>query len=43
MREKKSLVHHRAILSAIKAGDGELADRAMREHIEDIEKTSVVT
>ena len=41
-RAKKSLIHHRAILSAIKARDGELAAKAS-EHIDDIEKTSVVT
>ncbi len=42
-RAKKSLTHHKKILSAIKAGDRELAAKAMLEHIEDIEKTLVVT
>ncbi len=38
-RVKKSLVHHKKIFSAIQKGDGELAAKAMREHIEDVEKT----
>jgi GntR family transcriptional repressor for pyruvate dehydrogenase complex len=38
-RAKKSLAHHKKILSAIKKGNGELAAEAMREHIEDVEKT----
>ena len=42
-RAKKSLTHHKKILSAIKAGDRELAAKAMLEHIKDIEKTLVVT
>jgi GntR family transcriptional repressor for pyruvate dehydrogenase complex len=37
-RAKKSLAHHKKILNAIKKGDGELAAKAMREHIEDVEK-----
>jgi GntR family transcriptional repressor for pyruvate dehydrogenase complex len=37
-RAKKSYPHHKRILSAIKKGDGELAAKAMREHIEDVEK-----
>jgi DNA-binding FadR family transcriptional regulator len=40
-RAKNSLAHHKKILSAIKKGDGELAAKAMREHIEDVEKTLV--
>ena len=40
-RAKKSLPHHKKIFSAIKKGDGELAAEAMREHIEDVEKTLV--
>ncbi|MEE8430738.1 MAG: FadR/GntR family transcriptional regulator [Candidatus Desulfatibia sp.] len=42
-RAKKSLAHHKKIFSAIKKGDGELAAQAMREHIEDVEKTLVDT
>jgi GntR family transcriptional repressor for pyruvate dehydrogenase complex len=38
-RAKKSLAHHKKILSAIKKGNGELAAEAMREHIKDVEKT----
>jgi GntR family transcriptional repressor for pyruvate dehydrogenase complex len=37
-RAKKSLAHHKKIFSAIQKGDGELAAKAMREHIEDVEK-----
>lgn len=37
-RAKKSLPHHKRIFSAIKKGDGELAAKAMYEHIEDVEK-----
>jgi GntR family transcriptional repressor for pyruvate dehydrogenase complex len=40
-RAKKSLPRHKKIFSAIKKGDGELAAEAMREHIEDVEKTLV--
>jgi GntR family transcriptional repressor for pyruvate dehydrogenase complex len=40
-RAKKSFPHHKRIFSAIKKGDGELAAKAMREHIEDVEKTLV--
>jgi len=36
-RPEKSLVRHREILEAIKAGDKELAETLMREHLEDIE------
>jgi DNA-binding FadR family transcriptional regulator len=42
-RAKKSLAHHKKIFSAIKKGDGELAAKAMREHIEDVEKTLFYT
>jgi GntR family transcriptional repressor for pyruvate dehydrogenase complex len=42
-RAKKSLPHHKKIFSAIQKGDGELAAQAMREHIEDVEKTLVDT
>jgi GntR family transcriptional repressor for pyruvate dehydrogenase complex len=42
-RAKKSLAHHKKIFSAIKKGDGELAAKAMRGHIEDVEKTLVDT
>ncbi|MFC1515697.1 FadR/GntR family transcriptional regulator, partial [Thermodesulfobacteriota bacterium] len=42
-RAERSLVHHQEILSAIKSGNGQLAARAMREHIEDIEETVVDT
>jgi GntR family transcriptional repressor for pyruvate dehydrogenase complex len=42
-RAKKSLAHHKNILNAIKKGDGELAAKAMREHIEAVEKTLVDT
>jgi GntR family transcriptional repressor for pyruvate dehydrogenase complex len=42
-RAKKSFPHHKRIFSAIKKGDGELAAKAMREHIEDVEKTFVET
>ncbi len=42
-RAKKSLAHHKKIFSAIKKGDGELASKAMLEHIEDVEKTLVDT
>jgi len=42
-RAKKSLEHHKKILSAIKAGDSELAARAMLEHIENIEETLVIS
>ena len=41
-RAKKSLEHHKKILSAIKAGDSELASRAMLEHIGDIEETLII-
>jgi GntR family transcriptional repressor for pyruvate dehydrogenase complex len=37
-RAKKSFPHHKRIFNAIKKGDGELAAKAMREHIEDVEK-----
>ncbi len=39
----KSLAHHKKIVRAIKKGDGELAAEAMREHIEDVEKTLIDT
>ena len=42
-RAKKSLAHHKKILSAIKKGDGKLAAKAMEEHIGDVEKTLVGT
>jgi len=42
-RAKKSLEHHKKILSAVKAGDSKLAARAMLEHIEDIEETLAMT
>jgi GntR family transcriptional repressor for pyruvate dehydrogenase complex len=40
-RAKKSFPHHKRIFSAIKKGDGELAAKAMREHIDDVEKILV--
>jgi GntR family transcriptional repressor for pyruvate dehydrogenase complex len=36
-RPEKSLAYHRDVLNALKAKDRELAARAMREHLEDIE------
>ena len=40
-RAKKSLAHHKKIFNAIQKGDGELAAKAMHEHIESVEKTLV--
>lgn len=40
-RAERSLAHHREILSAIKAEDGDRAAKAMINHIEDIEGTLV--
>jgi DNA-binding FadR family transcriptional regulator len=42
-RANKSLVHHKKIFNAIKKGDGKLAAKAMREHIEDVEKILIDT
>ncbi len=36
-RAQRSLAGHRQILAAIKKGDGQAADAAMRRHIEDVE------
>jgi GntR family transcriptional repressor for pyruvate dehydrogenase complex len=36
-RPEKSVARHRQVLDAIKAGDGELAARVMRDHVLDIE------
>jgi GntR family transcriptional repressor for pyruvate dehydrogenase complex len=37
-RPQKSFAGHRRILAAIKRGDAEAAEMAMRQHIEDVEK-----
>lgn len=37
-RPPKSLAKHREILAAVRLGDGEAAARAMREHVESIER-----
>ncbi|UCD32587.1 MAG: FadR family transcriptional regulator [Desulfobacterales bacterium] len=42
-RAERSLTHHREVLNAIKAENGDLAARAMRKHIEDIEEKLVET